>query len=123
LFEPDTSWIKSFTVDWEGDGIKEIVTTHGTVKRYNGEVLKTFKEEVLWGGDLFGDHREELLCAPFDGYVYIIFNTEEMKGPSKVTGLADRRYRNDLSRTAMHTNVIPTLSGYIPLKEAVKGKN
>ena len=122
LFEPDSTWIRSFTVDWEGDGTKEIVTTQGNIIRYNGEVLRTFKSGMLWGGDLFGDHREELVYAPFDGKVYIIFNTQKMDTPSKITRLADRRYRNDLSRTAMHINVIPTLSGYIPLKQIAKSK-
>ena len=122
LMNPDSSWVLSFTIDWEGDGIKEIVTEQGNIKRYNGEIIKSFKEVLLWGGDLYGDHREELVYAPLDGKVYIIFNTQEMSSPSKITRIADRRYRNDLSRTAIQFNINLTTSGYIPLKRVEKSK-
>jgi len=114
ISNPDSSWIRSFTVDWEGDGIKELCTEAGVLKRYNDEVLADFGEGVYWGGDLFGDHREELVVAPRDGKLYIVFNTSELKSEPKITRLADRQYKNDLSRTAMQFNVIPTESGYIP---------
>lgn len=114
ISNPDSSWIRSFTVDWEGDGTKELVTEAGVLKRYNDEIFANFGEGVYWGGDLFGDHREEIVVAPKDGKVYIVFNTSELKVEPKITKLADRQYKNDLSRTAMQFNVIPTESGYIP---------
>ena len=116
LMHPDSSWVASFTVDWEGNGIKDIVTEQGVMKRYNGQVIKSFQEGLLWAGDLYGDQREELVYAPCDGKVYIIFNTQGMNTIPMITKIADRRYRNDLSRTAMQFNDIPTTDGYIPLK-------
>ncbi len=68
---------------------------------------------LIWGGDLFGDHREEVVWAPQDGKVYILFNTAPMENQPRITRLADRQYRNDLSRTAMQFNVVPTESGYL----------
>lgn len=145
IFHPDSSWIRSFPIDWEGDGIREICTELGVLKRaYSekqvgfdegkgiavkrandyGEKLADFGEgiryAVKWGGDLFGDHREELIVAPQDGKVYIVFNTDDLKFDPKITKLADRQYKNDLSRTAMQFNVIPTESGYIPLNHIQK---
>ena len=116
LMNPDSSWIGSFTADWEGNGIKDIVTDQGELKKYNGEVIKSFQGDILWAGDLYGDQREELVYAPHDGKIYILFNTHEMNCASKITRIADRRYRNDLSRTAMQSNDNLTTSGYIPLK-------
>lgn len=111
---PDTTWVRSYPVDFEGDGVREIITRSGDLIRYSGEILKSFKGEIVWAGDLFGDHREELVYTPLDGKVYIVFNTDAIETPSRLTRLADRRYKNDLSRTAMQFNVIPTESGYIP---------
>lgn len=115
LPSPDTTWVRSYTVDFEGDGVREIITRDGKLIRNTGEVLKTFDGELLWAGDLFGDHREELVYTPLDGKVNIVFNTEAINNPSKITRIADRRYKNDLSRTAMQFNVIPIESGYVPL--------
>lgn len=123
ILAPDSSWVKSFPADWEGDGIKEIITKQGDVKRYNNEVILSFSKGMLWGGDLFGDHREELVYAPQDGKVYIIFNTQEMTSKREITKLADRRYRNDLSRTAMQINVIPTTSGFFSLQRVKTNTN
>ena len=118
ISNPPASWVKSrsFTVDWEGDGIREICTKDGTMMRYDGEILKKLGPTFLWAGDLYGDDREEIVFAPHNGKVYILFNTDLMKNPSKITRIADRQYRNDLSRTAMQFDVIPTESGFIPFK-------
>jgi hypothetical protein len=70
----------------------------------------------LWGADLFGDHREEVVVAPRDGKVYIFFNAEDIERPPRITFLADRQYKNDLSRTAMQFNIIPTEGEYMPKK-------
>ncbi|MBK8944249.1 MAG: hypothetical protein IPM32_03160 [Ignavibacteriae bacterium] len=112
----DTSWIGSFTIDWEGDGIKEICTKDGELKRYNDELILLLKKGILWAGDLWGDHREEIVYAPQDRRVYIIFNTSKLNNKPQITKLADRQYKNDLSRTSMAFNVIPTECGYIPTK-------
>jgi rhamnogalacturonan endolyase len=115
ISNPPASWVsgRSFPVDWEGDGIREICTKDGTMMRYNGEMLMKLGTRFLWGADLYGDYREEIVYAPNDGKVYILFNTEMMESPPKVTRIADRQYRNDLSRTAMQFEVIPTESGFI----------
>jgi len=115
ISNPPESWIRSFTVDWEGDGIREICS-EGNLIRYNGEIIMKLGSALLWAADLYGDYREEIVYAPYDGKVYIIFNTNPMKSNPKVTRIADRQYRNDLSRTAMQFNVIPTESGFIALK-------
>ncbi len=115
ISNPDSSWVRSFTVDWEGDNVKELCTEGGMLKRYNNEEIANFGVGVSWGADLFGDHREELVVAPKDGKIYIVLNTSKLESESKITKLADRQYKNDLSRTAMQYNVIPTESGYIPL--------
>lgn len=116
LMYPDSSWIGSLPIDWDGDGIKEIYTKKGEIKRYNGENLKSIGKGILWGGDLYGDHREELVFAPLDGKIYIIFNTNELAVSPKITKIADRQYRNDLSRTMIYY-VVPTESGYIPINK------
>lgn len=112
LATPPKSWVMSFPVDWTGDGVREICMENGNVQKYNGPILARLGPGVLWGGDIFGDHREEIVAAPKDGKVYIFFNTEIMEIPPKVTRIADRQYKNDLSRTAMQINVIPTEGGY-----------
>ncbi|MBK7105278.1 MAG: hypothetical protein IPH62_08340 [Ignavibacteriae bacterium] len=112
----DSSWIGSFTVDWEGDGIKEICTKDGELKRYNNEVIISLKKGIMWAGDLWGDHREEIVYAPQDKRIYIIFNTSKLVNKSELTKLVDRQYKNDLSRTSMAFNVIPTQCGYVPTK-------
>lgn len=114
IAHPDSTWIRSFTVDWEGDGIKEICTKAGEIKRYNNEVITKLGEGIAWGGDILGDHREELIITPNDGKIYIVFNTTERNTDPQITKVADRQYKNDLSRTGMQTNVIPTESGFIP---------
>ncbi len=35
-------------IDWDGDGIKEICTKKGEIKRYNGEILVKFGKGILW---------------------------------------------------------------------------
>jgi hypothetical protein len=113
IFNSDTSWVGSLPIDWEGDGIKEICTKDGQLTKYNGEKLLSLSKGVLWAADLFGDHREEIIYAPQNGKIYIIFNAEEFENSPKITRIADRQYRNDLSRTVTYY-VIPTESGYVP---------
>ena len=111
---PPHTWIRSFPLDWEGDGIREVCLEDGSIQRYDGTMVKQFKAGMVWGADLFGDHREEFVWAPQeDRKVYIVVNTAPMASPPEVTRLADRQYRNDLSRTAMQFNVIPTESGFM----------
>jgi hypothetical protein len=102
----------SFPVDWDGDGVREICMRNGKVSRFNGSVIAKVDSNTIFGADLFGDHREEIVSAPAtDGKVYIYFNTAPLAAPPRVTPLADRQYRNDVSRTAMQHNLIPFESG------------
>ena len=92
---------------------------HGRMALYRNTakpVMEKLSANCLWGADLFGDHREEIVAAPGDGKIYIFFNTGNMNSPPRVTPMADRQYKNDLSRTAMHGYVIPTEGGFIPRK-------
>ncbi|MEW6570098.1 MAG: hypothetical protein AB1390_02815 [Nitrospirota bacterium] len=114
ITNPSNSWILSFPVDWDGDGVKEICLETGDIQKFDGRIVAKLGSGVLWGADLFGDHREEIVIAPQDRKVYIFFNTENIKGIPRITKAADRQYRNDLSRTAMQFNVIPTEGGYVP---------
>ena len=116
ISNPHVSWNRSFPVDWEGDGVREICTEDGTLKRYDEEIVGKFNPGFIWAGDLYGDHREEIVYAPQNGKVYILFNTGPMESSPRATRLADRQYRNDLSRTAMQFNVVPTESGFISIK-------
>lgn len=118
LGNPQASWYYSFPVDWDGDGIRKIcIMEEGVLQKY-GEtaIIEKFSAECLWGADLFGDHREEIVAAPGDGKIYIFFNAGDMNILPRVTPIADRQYKNDLSRTAMHGFVIPTEGGFIPRK-------
>lgn len=118
LGNPQASWYYSFPVDWDGDGIRKIcIMEEGVLQKY-GEtaIMEKFSAECLWGADLFGDHREEIVAAPGDGKIYIFFNAGDMNILPRVTPIADRQYKNDLSRTAMHGFVIPTEGGFIPRK-------
>jgi hypothetical protein len=117
---PPRSWVMSFPVDWDGDGVREICMENGDVQKYNGPIVVRLGGYPLWGADLYGDHREEIVAAPQDGKVYIFFNTEIIKSPPKITPVADRQYRNDLSRTAMQFYVIPTEGGYMPISKIRK---
>ena len=102
----------SFPVDWDGDGVREICMRNGKVSRFAGPVVAKVDSNTIFGADLFGDHREEIVTAPAqDGKVYIFFNTAPLETPPRVTLLADRQYRNDVSRTAMQHNLIPFESG------------
>jgi hypothetical protein len=104
----------SFPVDWDGDGVREICMRNGKVSRFNGPVIAKIDSNTIFGADLFGDHREEIVSAPAtDGKVYIYFNTAPLEAKPRVTPLADRQYRNDLSRTAMQHNLIPYESGIL----------
>ncbi len=117
LGNPPASWYDSIPVDWDGDGVREIVfTKDGKIQKYGGPVVEKLSAECLWGADLYGDHREEIVAAPGDGKIYIFFNAGEFGGPPRVTPMADRQYKNDLSRTAMQSTVIPTEGGFIPRK-------
>lgn len=117
LGNPPSSWYFSFPVDWDGDGVREIcIMEDGVVEKYGGTVLAKLPLQCLWGADLFGDHREEIVAAPGGQEVYIIFNTDDLPSLPRVTPMADRQYRNDLSRTAMHGYVIPTEGGFVPRK-------
>ena len=113
LQHPAKSWITSFPVDWQGNGVRDVCTRDGELQRYDGTVVERFPVQPLWGGDLYGDHREELIVAPGVRKVYVYFSTRAMQELPKITRLADRQYRNDLSRTAMEFNDIPTESGFI----------
>jgi hypothetical protein len=113
IANPPKSWIMSFPVDWDGDGVWEICMENGNVQKYDGSIPAKLGPGVLWGANPFGDHREELVTAPGDGKIYIIFNTEIMANAPRITPIADRQYRNDLSRTAMQYNHIPSEGGYM----------
>jgi hypothetical protein len=108
LGAPPSSWVRSRPVDWDGDGVKELCLKGGHVQKYNGPTLASLGSGCSWGADLFGDHREEIVSTPGDGNIYIFFNTDPLESPPRVTPLANRQYRNDLSRTAMQFNVVPT---------------
>jgi hypothetical protein len=102
----------SFPADWDGDGVREICMRNGKVSRFNGPAIAQVDSNTIFGADLFGDHREEIVSAPAtDGKVYIYFNTAPLAAPPRLTPLADRQYRKDLSRTAMQHNLIPFESG------------
>jgi len=119
LGNPPSSWYYSFPVDWDGDGVREIcVMDEGAIQKYGKTVMEILHANCLWGADLFGDHREEVVAAPGDGKIYIVFNTAGTHPLPRVTPRADRQYKNDLSRTAMHGFVIPTEGGFIPRKAA-----
>jgi hypothetical protein len=68
----------------------------------------------LFAADLLGDHREEMVIAPGDGKIYILFNTEKMEAPPMITRLADRQYKNDLSRTAVGSRISISEGGFVP---------
>jgi hypothetical protein len=111
---PPASWYFSFPVDWDGDGVREIcIMEDGILQKYGESAMEKFPPNCLWGADLFGDHREEIVAAPGDGKIYIFFDTGAPKGVPRVTPMADRQYKNDLTRTAMHGYVIPTEGGTI----------
>jgi hypothetical protein len=117
LGHPPSSWYYSFPVDRDGDGVREIcVMEDGAIQKYGKPVTEKLSANCLWGADLFGDHREEVVAAPGDGKIYIFFHVGNMHIPPRVTPIADRQYKNDLSRTAMHGFVIPTEGGFIPRK-------
>jgi hypothetical protein len=114
IARPPNSWRGSFPVDWDGDGVQEICTKNGDVQKYKGSVVARLGGRPLWGADLFGDHREEIVVTSPEGKVFVIFNTSIRRTPPKISRIADRQYRNDLSRTAMmRFGVIPTEGGYI----------
>ena len=115
LGNPPSSFYRSFPVDWDGDGVREIVfMDDGKVQKYGGPIVGNVLPETLWGADLFGDHREEIVSAPRDGKVYIFFNTSALEFAPRVTPIADRQYKNDLSRTAMQATGTPMEGGYTP---------
>ncbi len=117
LGNPPASWYFSFPVDWDGDGIREIcIMEDGAIQKYGKPVTEKLSANCLWGADLLGDHREEVVAAPGDGKIYIFFHSGDMNDAPRVTPIADRQYKNDLSRTAMHGYVIPTEGGFVPVK-------
>lgn len=118
--EVDDAWVRSFPLDWNGDGVKEICLENGAIIRYTDEPIIEASGFPLWGADLYGDHREELVITQPGSKVLILFNTDPPEGQSRYAPIEDRRYRNDLSRTAMQFNVVPTESGYIYTVEAKK---
>jgi len=120
VFHPDgkifarPSMHGSFPVDWDGDGVREICLRNGKVSRFDGPVIAKVDSNTIFGADLFGDHREEIVSAPAqDSKVYIFFNTAPLEAQPRLTPLADRQYRNDVSRTAMQHNLIPFESGVL----------
>jgi hypothetical protein len=76
-------------------------------------VVAKLDSGAVWGGDIFGDHREEIVVAPMDGKVYVYFNTDLLRSLPRVTLLDDRKYKNDLSRTAMQMNMVPLEGGQL----------
>jgi hypothetical protein len=114
LPNPPESWILSAPLDWDGDGISEILLRSGDVSRHDGSLVVSLGKSPLWAADLLGDHRDEVVLATGDGEVHIVFNTGLMGSEPAMTKVADRRYRNDLSRTAMDYFPRPTEGGYIP---------
>lgn len=112
ITELPKSWIKSFPVDWDGDLIHEICLESGLIQEYDGSKIAELGPGVLWAGDIFGDHREEVVTAPGGGSVFVLFNTERLQNPPSVTRGADRQYRNDLSRTI--STVVPMEGGFTP---------
>jgi rhamnogalacturonan endolyase len=109
-------WYWSFPLDWDGDGIDEIFTRDGMIKRHDGTLISTFSAGGLWAADIFGDHRDELVLASGGSTIHIVFNTSPLKTQPRLTALADRKYRNDLSRTAMGDSTPPGESGVIAIK-------
>jgi hypothetical protein len=99
LGQPD--YLHSIPVDWDSDGVYEICMPSGEVRGHDGTIHVDLEARCGWAADLFGDHREEVVLAPQDGKVYIVFNTATLEGSPRVTRLANRQVRNDLSRTAM----------------------
>jgi hypothetical protein len=106
------NWIESFPIDWDGDTIKEICLNNGMLVNYKNEMVEEFEGSPLWGADLFGDHREELVITKEGRKVLIIFNVDGIESKIKSASIEDRQYLNDLSRTAMQGRVIPMESGY-----------
>jgi hypothetical protein len=120
LGNPPATWYFSFLVDWNGDGIREIcIMENGAMQKYGEPPLEKLSANCLWGADLFEDHREEIVAALGDGKSYIFFSMGNMNSPPRVTPIADRQYKNDLSRTAMLGFVIPTEGGFIPRKSKI----
>jgi hypothetical protein len=114
---PPASFYSSVPIDWDGDGVREIVfMDNGLIQKYGGPVMEKLSANILWGADLFGDHREEIVSAPGDGKIYIFSNMADVGTLPRVTPMADRQYKNDLSRTAMQASRIITEGGYIPRK-------
>ena len=119
LAKPTDLWA-SFPVDWDGDGIREICLKNGTIKKFDGQVVAKLDSGAIWGADIVGDHREEVIVTPKnEKKVYIYFNTDLLGSIPHVSLLDDRKYKNDLSRTAMQMNVIP-LEGTVRTSEILK---
>jgi hypothetical protein len=121
--ESPTDWQRSFPVDWDGDGIYEVCTTSGDIVKYRESTVDTVRPTVLWGADLFGDHREEIVTAPGGGRIYIHFNVTAAISQPRVTPLVDRQYRNDLSRTAYINNPTPLERGIAFVGYAVQSSD
>ena len=110
--EVSPEWIRSFPADWNGDEAKEIILLNGSIVDYENRLIDRLNGTPEWGGDIYGDHREEIVVTAEGRIVYICFSTDDKKGNSRITPIADRRYRNDLSRTAMQFKVVPMEGGY-----------
>jgi hypothetical protein len=110
--EVDEKWVRSFPLDWDGDGVKEICLEEGAIVNYENKRVDEFNGNPLWAGDIYGDHREELIFTKEGRKVYILFNVNQTEYRARYAPIEDRMYRNDLSRTAMQFNVIPTIGGY-----------
>jgi hypothetical protein len=54
-------WHRSIPLDWDGDGYSEVCLKNGDVIKYENNVVFKAQPDILWCGDIFGDHREELL--------------------------------------------------------------
>ena len=114
IANPPKSWVWSIPADWDGDGFREICMDNGDIQKVNGPIVTKLGQSPLWAADLYGDQREEFVIAPGEKKIHIYFNTEIMESAPEITLIADRQYRNDLSRTAMGSRVIPTEGGYNP---------
>jgi hypothetical protein len=115
-------WRGSFPAFWDCDQFREVITIYGDILKHDGKNIKNLGNGVIWAADLFGDHREEIVSAPGGNMVYVYTNTDESYCKPRITRIADRQYSNDLSRTAMQINVVPTEDGVIPFSKGTMTK-
>jgi len=108
--EVSSTWAGSFPINWDGDEVREICLPDGSIVNYEDRLINKINGRPQWSGDVYGDHRDELVVSAKGTKVYIMFNVSPLEISPKLTPVADRRYRNDLSRTALP--VVPMEGGY-----------